>query len=215
MAKSEKSDKWFARVDGAGLEALRDKYMKLIGAIDTKCLFGAFHLGEKKDNPHIHFVIEIANPVQKQSFALRIKTLFGIEKKSQYALAVWDGVKGPGAMSYCYHEPDAVILPHTGISGDDIERAKFANESVQRVVAVNKEKASHKLVEKAYEYCRNELNHFDIHKCLTFMLSEIKEGNNYHPGEFMLKRYCEEVQVRMEDNTESLASEMINRWYRV
>lgn len=214
MAKSVKSDKWFARIDGTK-EFLTTKCKELSQQIDVKTLLAFYHIGEKKDNPHIHICIEMMGSVQKQSFALRLKTLFGIEKKSQYALQPWDGHRTAGAVSYMFHEPTAECIWNKGFTEDELDSARKSNDAVQRVVAINKEKSSHKLVEKAYEYCDKELKEFDGIKCLAFMLQEIKEGNNYHPGDFILKRYCEEIEIRMSGNLEYMARQMYSRWYRI
>lgn len=213
MAKSVKSDKWFVRIDG-NKEFITDKVKTLSQQIDIKCLLAAYHLGEKKDNPHCHICVETHSTVQKQSFALRIKSLFGIEKKTQYALQPWDGDHTKGAVSYLFHEDTAELIFNKGFSESELSDARLANEAVQRVVKMNKEKASGKLVEKAYEYCEKELKHFNAVDCLVFMLDEIKQGNHYHPGDFMLRRYLQEIEVRMSDDLNALAVGMLAQWYK-
>lgn len=213
MAKSVKSDKWFLRVDGQK-EHLQKKCDELSKCIDTTALLAFYHVGEKKENPHCHICIETTSQIQKQSFAIRIKSLFGIEKKSQYAIQPWDGNRTTGAVSYMYHEDTAELLCNRGFSESELESARQSNDAVQRVVAINKEKASHKLVEKAYEYALKELKQFDAIKIVTFMLCEIKEGNNYHPGDYMLKKYLEEIEVRMCNDIEGLATAMVSKWYK-
>lgn len=194
MSKSVVSNLWFARIDGSR-EELKTKCEELSRCIDVIDIIAAFHLGEKKENPHCHFVIRSSNSTQKQSFALRLKNLFSIPKKSSYALDVWDGCKTAGATGYLFHE-DGDIIVNKGFSQEEIGAAKLANDAVQRVVAINKQKASNKLVEKLYEKFKLEKDpsRFDM---LCYMLMEIKDGNSYHPGEFMLKRYVEEVEVRI------------------
>lgn len=211
-ASKEKSKKWFCRVDGTK-DFLREKCKQMSGWVDVVSMLAAFHMGERKENPHAHFVVETTSEIQKQSFAIRIKALFAVEKKTQYALAVWDGDRGVGAVSYLFHEDDVEILVNRGFSDGDIERAREANRAVQRVVAVNKEKASNKLAEKAYERFKSD-DGFSRVACLAYMLGEIKAGENYHPGEFMLKRYVEEVEVRLTDDITGLAWEIANRLWR-
>lgn len=213
MAKSVKSSMWFLRVDGTK-DFLKEKCVELSKCIDTRALLAFYHVGEKKENPHCHICIETATVIQKQSFAIRIKSLFGIEKKSQYAVQPWDGNRGVGAVSYMFHEDTAELLCNRGFTDGDLESARQSNIAVQRVVSINKEKASHKLVEKAYEYAMKELNNFEPIKILSFMLAEIKEGNNYHPGDYMLKRYLEEIEVRMSNDIEGLATAMVAKWYK-
>lgn len=192
MAKSEYSDKWFVRVDG-NQEFLVEKLKKLSECLDTKALIAAYHLGEKQDNPHCHFAIECGS-TQKQSFAKRMKALFGIEKRSQYAVDVWDGNRVAGAVAYLFHESAAKIITNVGFTDEELTLAKQACEATQKVVNVNKQKASGKLVEKALEQFKNqEVDRSDI---LLYMLKEIRDGGAYYPGEYRLKSFVEEVMVK-------------------
>lgn len=199
MAKSIVSDKWFVRVDG-NEEFLTQKLKILADCLDTKVLHGLFHLGERRDNSHTHFVIQ-TSPSQKQSFAVRIKKLFDIVKKNDYAIEIWDGIPDGGAVSYMYHEENAKVLFSKGISQEEIDRAIALNKKVQEVVSVNKKRASGKLVEKALE-------HFDFNsqperrEVLLFMLKEINKGDSYHPGEFRLKSFVEEVIIKKSNASE-------------
>lgn len=212
-SKAVKSAQWFIRVDG-NKEFLTTKCQELANCIDTIALLAFYHVGEKKDNPHCHIVLDTKTVIQKQSFAVRLKTLFCIEKKSQYALQPWDGNRTTGAVSYMFHEDTSECIFNKGFTDGDLESARLANDAVQRVVKLNKEKASGKLVEKAMDYAVNELKQFDAVKIVTFMLSEIKDGNHYHPGDFMLKRYLEEIEVRMCNDLEGMAQAMVSKWYR-
>lgn len=199
-ASRVRSDKWFVRIDGEE-SFLRQKCRELSECIDVKALLAAYHTGKTRENPHIHFVIELANEVQKQSFAVRIKSLFNIIKKTQYSLNVWDGNRGMGAVSYLFHEESAPILANVGFTNEELASARTANEAVQAVVAVNAERASGKLVNKALTQFegQRDVNKYDI---LAFMLREIRDGNHYHPGMFRLKSFVEEVEIRRATDTE-------------
>lgn len=192
MPSVERSKFWFCRVDGPE-QHLRDKCSELSGKIDTIAMLAAYHLGSTKENPHCHFVIQLSSEPQKQSFAVRIKQLFGIEKRSQYALAVWDGNRGAGACSYLFHEEGAPIIVNKGFSDSDIDAARQANETVQRVLAVNKERASHKFVDKA-------INHFaeppSTEELVEYMVELCRNGELYWPGTFRAKQLIEEVRIR-------------------
>lgn len=193
MSKSTISDSWFVRVDG-NEEFLRTKLTELQNCIDTQLIHALFHLGSKKDNTHTHFVIKTSSS-QKQSFAVRIKKLFNIIKRTDYSIELWDGVIDGGAVSYMYHEELAQVLASKSVTQEQIQRAIVLNQEVQKVVSINKMKAGTKLVEKA-------LNHYDgdyvpeREDILLFMLKEIHSGNSYHPGEFRLKSFVEEVQIK-------------------
>lgn len=207
MSKSERSNRWFCRVDGSK-DFLVQKAKELAISPDTVSMLGAYHVGAKGENPHIHFVIETRTIVQKQSFALKIKNIFAIDKKSQYALGIWDGERGNGACSYLFHEDSAEVICNRGFTEQDIAEAMKANEAVQKVIKLNKEKAQHKLIEKTIEYLQVNNIQFSYKVCLMFMLNEIKQGNNYHPGTFMLKRYIEEIEVKLCNDIELLAEQL-------
>lgn len=202
QASRQKSDKWFVRVDGSK-EFLLQKCGELSKCIDVRTFLCAYHTGKTKENPHVHFVIEIANQVQKQSFAVRIKNHFSIEKKSNYSLNVWDGNRGMGAVSYLFHEEDAIIDCNVGFTAEDLANARQANTAIQAVVAVNAERASGKLVNRALEqFAGSALTGSLRYEILLFMLKEIKAGTHYHPGMFRLKSMVEEVQIKLANNEE-------------
>lgn len=194
--KAQKSSTWFARVDG-NREFLEGKLKELAQQIDVEQCLAYHHLGGKKDNSHCHFVIRLSGSPQKQSFAVRIKKLFSIDKKSDYALDVWDGVKDTGAVAYMFHEENAIQLVNKGFTEAELEKAKTANEAVQKVVAINKERASTKLVDKAIERFKDETYEVSNVDILHFMLKEIKDGNSYHPGMYRLKTFVEEVSLKL------------------
>lgn len=197
-AKSVKGTCWFVRSDGSE-EFLRQKCGELATWIDVKAVLAVYHVGGSKENPHCHAVVETTSEIQKQSWDIRIKKVFGIEKKSQYSTKLWDGIRDSGASSYLFHENTAVILVNKGWSSDEIDVAKATNEAVQKVVAVNKQRASTKLVDKALEHFANQ--HATRSEILKFMLLECRDGDSYYPGTFMLKKYVEEVQLKLTDKS--------------
>lgn len=195
-SKSVRSKFWFVRVDGPK-EFLEKKAKELADKLDTVAILGAYHQGQTKENPHIHFVIELDSEPQKQSFAVRMKTLFNIEKgkRSQHAIDVWDGKRGAGACSYLFHEQDACIIVNKGFSDSDIDDAKQANEIVQRVVSVNKQRASHKFIDKAV--VKFEGQYPKEKELLEYMMRLCKEGELYWPGTYRAKQLIEEVQIML------------------
>lgn len=208
--KSTRSKFWFVRVDGPE-EHLKAKCTELSRKIDTVSMLAAYHLGEKKDNPHCHFVIELSNQPQKQSLAVRLKALFGIEKRSQYSIDVWDGERGAGACSYLFHEDDAKILLNKNFTEHDIDTARIANQSVQRVLAINKEKASGKFVDKAMEYYPDGATSREL---LSYMLKLCKEGSLYWPGTFRAKQMIEEVIIKTSIDHETLVEDFYFKIFR-
>jgi hypothetical protein len=197
MAKTVRSDKWFVRVDGE-IEFLRSKCKELSNSIDVINMLGTYHKGEKKENPHVHFVITLSSSPQKQQFGTnRIRSLFNITKKSDYSVTVWDGIiANEGAGSYLFHEDNAPIIVCKSISEEDIASARKANDAVKKVVAINKEKAEHKLVDKALTKFRDEEN-VSKQDIIFFMLKCISKGENYYPNEYKLKAFVEEVEIKL------------------
>lgn len=192
--KSIKGSNWFVRLDGPE-EFLRQKCGELATWIDVKAVLAVYHMGGSKENPHCHAVVETSSEIQKQSWDIRIKKLFNVEKRSQYSTKLWDGARDAGASSYMFHESEAKILCNKGWSDAELQSAKVACDAVQKVVAMNKERASTKLVDKALEHFANQTP--TRTEILKYMLLECRDGNSYYPGTFMLKKYVEEVQLKL------------------
>jgi len=218
-AAKSRSQYWFVRIDGEK-EFLRQKCGELSKGIDVEACLSGYHTGKTKENPHVHICLALKDGCtpQKQSLAVRIKSLFAIVKKSQYALDVWDNDRERGATSYIFHESDVEIFTRNGFSDSQLSAAQAANEAVQKVVALNRERAQNKLVEKARAHFEEGSSSVrikpDKEEILLFMLKCIHKGENYHPGSFILKRYVEEVELMLqsegdlEDYAANLAKEM-------
>lgn len=212
MAKASVSRQWFIAVDGEK-DFLRQKwneYRPPSGVVEK--LFVVSHSGSTGDNPHVHVLLQESIPVQKQSLDARLKKLFNIDnaKTSHYSSKVWDGnTSGEGAGSYLFHEERAEILVNNGISEDDIVVMRKANQAVQKVVAMNKERASGKIVERALQHFANvpRPEYYEDHKWLSiktdileWMYQQCKQGKSYYPGQYKLKQYVEEVELRLMDD---------------
>lgn len=205
--KSTRSKFWYVRIDGEE-NYLRQKCEVLASGLDVVSFIGAYHTGTTGQNPHIHACVEIISEVQKQSFAVRLKAIFEkIKERNDYSLEVWDGNKsGEGAVSYLFHD-DGVsedsLIGVKNFTSDEIRGAIQANKAVQAVVAINKERASNKLVDKAYEMFKGQNpTKFTL---LKFMLEKCREGENYYPGSYLLKKYVEEVELRLTETEEELS----------
>lgn len=184
--------------------------------IDCEQMLAVYHVGDKKLNPHTHFVIKMTKALQKQSMALRLKPMFGLETSNKdYALDVWDGDTRQGATGYLFHEENVEILVNKGVDASDIEAARVACAAVQKVVAINKEKASVKLVDKALEHFEGK-RHVTKQDILMFMGKRIIQGESYFPGSFGLKKMVEEVELKRcksDDEIEMWAiNQMNNLW---
>lgn len=195
MVKTDKSYKWFVRVDVSKDNAITNANT-MLSWIDIKRLLMIHHMGDKNDNPHVHFVLELKSELQKQSLDTRLKKVFSIEKRSQYSSKVWDG--GDEACSYMFHESNAPILCNKDFTEDEIVRFRVLNESVQKVVEVNKQKASCRAPDRAVEYFKDcSPSRRDV---LELFIKWIRDGEMYEPGDFQMARYIEEVIVKTTAN---------------
>ena len=189
--------KWFVRVDGPE-SFLRQKCQEVCGWIDRSKMLAVYHTGERKENPHVHFIIEMATTLQKQSFDIRIKNTFEVQKGTAYSTKLWDGLYGEGAASYMFHEADAPILCNKGFTEIDINHFKEINAKVQAVMKINNEKANTKLIGKAYDkFVFTPWSRQLKKEIFRYMMECIKNGENYHPGDFILVRYVEEVNIKL------------------
>jgi len=210
--KSAVSSLWFIRVDGDE-SVLRPKVRSFAERIDVISLISVHHLGSKKENPHMHACIGMSNSIEKQSFAIQIKKHFEIVDRG-YALDVWDGLRNKGATTYLFHEMGNVLVSKQW-SESEIKEAQHIGYQIAQAVAETKEKASQKLVERALKHFGDiKPNRFEI---LLFMMKEIQSGTAYHPGNFKLKSYVEEVEIRLTsgEDISRLAHEYFNSMWRV
>lgn len=191
MPSLQRSMRWFVRVDGSK-ETLTEKCATVKGWIDTVRMLSLFHLGDKKENPHCHFVIELSSEIQKQTFATRIKKVFAIDKKSNYSVKEWDG--GDPACSYMFHESDAPIIAVKDFTQEEIDRFRHLNDGVQKVLEINKARCPGRVVDRLIEEYKNESPTRRI--IAERFLELIRDGQMYEPGDFQLTKYIEEVYMR-------------------
>lgn len=188
MPSIAKAYNWFVRVDG-NHEYLTEK-LKAINWLDCKKFIAFLHTGSSKENPHCHFLMELTSELQKQSFDTRVKKHFNVTKKTEFSSKVWDGEIE--ALAYMYHE-DTVPVVNKGFESADLDKAKQHNTVVQKVIAVNNEKASNKLLDKLMLKIESTDTMEDIAGMAVDM---IREGISYHPGMFRLKAIVEEAYMK-------------------
>lgn len=198
MPSTVKETKWFVRVDSPH-EHIRNKMKEILGWIGIVKLLAVLHNGEKGDNPHVHFVMELKEELQKQSLDVRIKKLFGVSGRGSYSSKPWDG--GDGACSYMFHESDDMdnIVTSKGFTETDVKKFKELNKKTQEVIAINKEKASGRVVERILSIAQPEWTRLDIG---YEILRRVREGEIYEPGDFQLRKYIEEIYMKMRTDEE-------------
>jgi len=181
---------WFCRIDGPE-EFLREKSLPMLQWLDTVRLLCAFHQGSGKENPHIHFVLELTSELQKQSFVV-------MTKQTDWSAVPWDGAES--ACSYLFHE-NTTPFHNKGFSDEDISRFSQLNVDVQKVVAINKEKGANRSVQRILnklndDYALGEVSTTTREEILGHFVMDIYNGVMYEPGDFQLKRLVEEVYIK-------------------
>jgi len=192
-ASKIESERWFVRIT-AEESFLRQKCVELGQWNSTITLHAVFHKGGKGENPHVHFIHTYDKPIQKQSYDLKIKKLFGVVGTA-YSTKPWDGAFN-GAGSYLYHEEDdenpAPVFASKGIEQIHIEAMKQYAAEWRAIVVEKKAKASMKLVERALEYFENG-DKVTLEQIWYYFWALIRNGECYNPGEHHLRKYAIEV----------------------
>lgn len=217
MPSIARSKKWFVRVT-VPHEFAKSMTTRMLEWIDLGSILVATHKGNKDENPHVHMVITLTSELQKQSFDARIKKLYGVSGNGQYSSKQWDG--DDGACSYLFHEADAEIICNRGYTEQDIERFKKLNDDVQKVVAVNKERASHTHVEKVLEKIQLSGGNWFPRQIFDEFIQRIYNREMHDPGDWTLRKYIEEVYIRQYSTYEELretayGTDRFNRLYRI
>jgi len=207
-SRDAKSNKWFIRIT-LPHEILDERKIEALRWIDLHRCLGFKHTSEK-EKEHVHAVIELTSEISKQAFDIRLKKIWPV-KGNDFSSVIWDGEEA--ACSYMMHEEGAPVWIRKGFSDEDLERFAKMNQQVQAVVAVNKEKAPGRQVDKMVEKLRhNEVipNGFEIG---VEFLKLIKAGVMYEPGDFKIKNMIEEVKLKLcrtDEEFETYAATRLN-----
>jgi len=197
MPSIAKSDKWFIRVDGPK-EFLAEKVVTL--SINCKLLLAVFHTGEKGDNPHCHILCHTEGELQKQSWDVKLKKLFGVSGNG-YASKPWDGrLIEEGAGTYLFHESvDSPILLRKGVTDEEIQRLKELSLIINKVIQANKEKAETKIPGKVIDTWITLGKPVWHDQSLVRVICQMaQQGECYLPKtDWQWKAYIEECKLRM------------------
>lgn len=192
MPSIHRSYKWFVRVTLPHL-VINEKMSKILNWVDLQSILAVLHIGDKTEKEHVHMVITLTSELQKQSLDTRLKQIYGV-KGSDYSSKPWDGDES--ACSYLFHDKTATISANKGYSDDDIERFKKQNESVQKVVELNKSRAPGRCVDRVMQEIRDSGEEWTKHQIAIRLLKKIRDGEMYEPGDFVLRRHIEEIYMR-------------------
>jgi len=158
-------------------------------------------------------VIQMANEVQKQTYALRIKKHFEVVDRG-YALDIWDGRKAEyGAGSYLFHEDNATILVSKMWTECEVKEAQRVAILTNEAIAVAKEKASTKFVEKALK--KFEGKSPSKYHIFEYLMQLVSNKEMYWPGTFKSKQMVEEVEIKMTNNIGHLTQIYYNNIFRL
>lgn len=210
--KSAVSTSWFARVDG-DVEFLRPKVLAYAQCLDVVSLLVTHHKGEKKENPHIHMVIQMATSVQKQTYALRLKKHFEVVDRG-YALDVWDGRRAEyGAASYLFHEDQETVLVSKLWESSEIQEAQRIARVTNEAVKAAKDKASTKFIDKALHKFegKSDVTKYEI---FTYMMQLVGKKELYWPGTFKSKQMVEEVEIKLASDITRITHEYYANIFR-
>lgn len=193
VAKKVSSNQWFIRVT-APWDHISSKVKDIREQLDFVGLMIGYHHGEKGGAPHAHLCLRLSNALQKQSIDVRYKKLFDV-KGAQYSSKAWDGdVK---AMSYLYHDASGRVENYMGLSDQEINNIKELNVEIQKVVKKNKERASNRVVDYVIQKCKADELEPDRMEIGRMILMAVAHGEFYDPGDFMLERYINEIELKL------------------
>lgn len=198
MPSISRSYCWFVRVT-APHSHLEKKVIEMLDTRTVTCwhdiekMLCLTHVGDKTDKPHIHFVVQLKKELQKQSLDVRLKKLFEVSG-SDYSSKVWDGLDA--ACAYMFHDSDYRIIAQVGYTQDDINRFIDINKKTQAVIAVNKERGAKRVVERLVEKLRGR-GGVDREIVFINLMKMIKDGECYEPGDNGVKRWVEEVMLKL------------------
>lgn len=189
MPQVEKSNKWFVRLT-LPHQLIKEKISQLVW-VDVVRILVVSHVGEKTEKEHCHMCIDMSSTLQKQSLLARLKTLYGVRGNEQVSAKSWDG--NADACSYLFHDPVAEVILNKGFTDPELEQFRARNADVQKIVAENKKRASFRCVDRVLERIRAGEITRDYKPVAMAVLKLIRDGEIYEPGDFMIKRYVEEI----------------------
>lgn len=198
-----RSDKWFFRVTlpHLAVRKLWDEAMNGVKFIDmTRCLMVA-HVGDKTEKEHVHCIIQLSKPLQKQSIDVRLKSVFGVSG-ADYSSKPWDGGMEHGAGSYLYHDPTAFEVFIKGFTEEERIKFRECNQQVQEVVQENKSRASGRCVERTLALIKESDRVWKRAEIALQLLKDIRDDKMYECGDFVLRKYIEEIYMKQLSNTD-------------
>lgn len=194
MPSVVKSDKWFFRVTlpHEAVKVMWGEALQTVKLLDmSRCLIVG-HIGEKTEKPHVHGIIELSKILQKQSFDVRLKSIFGVSG-ADYSFKQWDGNMEHGAGSYLYHDPHATEVYCKGFTEEERNKFRECNKQIQSVVEENKSRASGRCVERILLMIHESNTKWSRSAIAYQILRDIRDDKMYECGDFVIRKYIEEI----------------------
>jgi len=197
MPSIAKSDKWFFRItlSHETISLLWKTALSTIKLIDMERCLIVSHLGAKTEKEHVHGIIHLSKVLQKQSFDVRLKSIFNVSG-ADYSSKPWDGGMEHGAGSYMYHDPTATEIYNKGFTEENITTFKKCNADVAVIIDENKSRASGRCVERILARIKTSNRNWTRREILMNILSDIKEDLMYECGDYNLNKYLEEIYMK-------------------
>jgi len=190
MPSLAKSRMWYVRIT-APWEYIENKLSGITEKIWYDGMMVGYHHGDKAGAPHAHIALKTKSELQKQSIDKALKDVFGLTSRTTYSSKPWDG--DMKALSYMYHDSKGKVVDYMGLSEEQLDDLRRSCALITAAVKVAKEKASHKVIDYVIERHDPAWGRSEIGECI---LRAVANGTFHDPGDFMLERYINEVELR-------------------
>jgi len=211
MPSITRSERWFARVT-VPHEFAKSTVCRIQEWIDLDKVLVATHVGERNEGEHIHLVVVLKSNLQKQSFDTRLKNIYGVKGNANYSSKPWDG--DDRVCSYLFHDKNAEIILNKGYSTEDLDRYRKLNDDVQKVITINKDRASSRHVDKVHQLIIDSGRKWNRRDILSEFVNRIRAGEMYDPGDFRMKCYIEELMMKQLTD-EEVGAYVNDRYYLI
>jgi len=153
------------------------------------------HVGEKTEKEHVHGIITLSKVLQKQSFDVRLKSIFNVSG-ADYSSKHWDGGMEHGAGSYLYSDPNPVEIYCKGFTQEQRDKFRECNKQVQEVVEEAKSRASGRCVDRTLQIIKESNREWTRNEIAMKLLEDIRDDKMYECGDFVLRKYIEEIYAK-------------------
>lgn len=197
MPSVVKSKEWFFRITLAHdtVKTLWNNALSTVKLIDVDRCLMIGHVGVKTEKEHVHGIITLSKQLQKQSFDVRLKSIFNVSG-ADYSSKPWDGGMEHGAGSYMYHDPNSVEIYNKAFTEEQLNTFRKCNSEVKEVVEEAKSRASGRCVDRILKQIQDSDRQWTKREILHQILTDIKEDLMYECGDFVMTKYLEEIYMR-------------------